>query len=83
MPPEEGTLIGGPQDGVKVRRTGGLPLWVHVGPKWMGDGFAAWSRAPSERFPARYVWDGYSSWQFECWRTAPLPEQMPLESCRG
>ena len=58
---ETATLIGGPQDGAKVRKAGGeeghpyfLPDVLYVGPKWLGDGFAAWGRKPSKRFPARY-----------------------------
>jgi hypothetical protein len=59
MPPQEATLIGGPQDGAKVRVGGGtLPCTLYVGPKWLGDGFAAWSSLPSERFPCRYDYIG-------------------------
>jgi hypothetical protein len=58
-------LVGGPQDGARICRTGyPLPLTVYVGPKWMGDGFAAWSDEPSERFPAKYVNDGGGQFLF-------------------
>lgn len=56
---QEGTLSGGPQDGAKVRIGGGvLPAELWVGPKWLGDGFAAWSRGHCASKPARYAWDG-------------------------
>lgn len=55
-----GELVGGPQDGAKVKAVGGvLPQTVHVGPRWLGDGHSAWSRESCERFPACYVLDGY------------------------
>jgi hypothetical protein len=51
----ESVLVGGPQDGAKVRSPDGTyPHVLYVGPKWLGDGFAAWSTGPSKRFPARY-----------------------------
>ncbi len=59
-------LVGGPQDGAMV--THGAAVWsnpmprtIYVGPKWLGDGYSAWSREWSERFPCRYdaVDDGY------------------------
>lgn len=57
---QEAELSGGPQDGGKVHAVGGeLPQTIYVGRKPMGDGYAAWSRERSDRFPARYVLDGY------------------------
>jgi hypothetical protein len=57
---EEFELRRGPQDGAKVKRIGSImPQTIFVGPVWMGDGFAAWGRERSERFPCRYVMDGY------------------------
>lgn len=52
----EAKLIGGPQDGSRVRigSASGLPDTIYVGPKWLGDGASAWSEEPCERFPARY-----------------------------
>lgn len=54
---DKGELIGGPQDGGRVR-TGSnevpLPDTVYVGPRNLGDGYAAWGREPSTRFPAAY-----------------------------
>ncbi len=47
-------LSGGPQDGAMVKAVGDLPATIYVGPKWLGDGFAAWSRELSDRFPVRY-----------------------------
>jgi len=49
----EYTLIGGPQDGAKVvlyddRNT------IYVGPKWLGDGYAAYSTEHSGRFSVCY-----------------------------
>ena len=83
MPPEEGDLIGGPQDGSKVRISGGLPLCVYVGPKWLGDGYSAWSRKPSKRFPARYTWAGAGrAYHFDCYKTKP-DEQILEEPCQG
>ncbi len=63
----ESRLVAGPQDGARVRIGGGfLPHTVYVGPKWLGDGFAAWSRHPSRRFPARYDYrDG--KFRFKQW----------------
>lgn len=56
---QEGQLYGGPQDGARVRIGGGLlPVALYVGPKWLGDGYAAWSREAGPRKPARYVWNG-------------------------
>jgi hypothetical protein len=82
--PEEATLVGGPQDGARIRCVGGvLPARVHVGPKWLGDGYAAWSREPDGRFPAYYLYDGRSAYLFQGYRTEPFPEQAPEEPCRG
>jgi hypothetical protein len=51
----ESILKLGPQDGAKIRSGSGVyPPVLYVGPKWLGDGFAAWSRKGSKRFPARY-----------------------------
>lgn len=51
----EGELLGGPQDGAKVMSgSGHYPQELYVGPKWLGDGYAAWSRHPSAEKPARY-----------------------------
>jgi hypothetical protein len=48
-------LVGGPQDGGKVTIGGGtLPYELYVGPRWLGDGYAAWSRERSDRFPCLY-----------------------------
>lgn len=59
---DEKTLLDGPQEGVKVARSGyPLPDVIHVGKRPMGDGFAAWSEEPSERFPARYSIDCHGS----------------------
>lgn len=52
----EAELVGGPQDGAKVKAAGGIfPRAIYVGPKNLGDGFAAWSDEGSERFPAAYI----------------------------
>lgn len=55
------TLVGGPQDGAKIEKSGDVtwPDSVFVGRKWLGDGFAAWSRKPSKRFPAEYKLVGF------------------------
>lgn len=55
-------LVGGPQDGAKVRPVGGeIADVIHVGPKWLGDGFSAYTNGgPSKRFPSRYVRYGHS-----------------------
>jgi hypothetical protein len=75
--PEEAFLIGGPQDGARIRSGGGvLPAFVHVGPKWLGDGYAAWS-------PAFYQYDGRSNYLFMGYQTEPAPEQPCPEPCRG
>lgn len=58
-------LIKGPQDGGKVRNSTSLSalLTIHVGPKYLGDGWVAWSREKSKRFPACYTrchdWDHF------------------------
>jgi hypothetical protein len=68
-----GILVGGPQDGAKVKGVGGaLPQIVHVGPRWLGDGYAAWSREPCDRFPACYVLDGYR-YMFRGYDRGPKP----------
>lgn len=42
------TLCGGPQDGGRVKEVGGwIGDAIYVGPKPLGDGFAAWSRSSS------------------------------------
>lgn len=73
---ETATLISGPQDGAKVRKSGGddghpymLPDVLYVGAKWLGDGFAAWSDEPSDRFPARYSRDerDTGTFRFDYW----------------
>jgi hypothetical protein len=51
-------LVGGPQDGGKVHFSADTPEIIFVGPKWLGDGFVAWSRGLSKRFPAKYVYHG-------------------------
>lgn len=52
----ESTLIGGPQDGAKVEDVGGyLPPSLYVGPKCLGDGYAAWADKKSKRFPSHYA----------------------------
>ncbi len=56
--PETVVLVGGPQDGAKVRGVPDrVPSTIYVGPVWLGDGFSAWSRTPSDRFPANYFWN--------------------------
>jgi hypothetical protein len=51
-------LVGGPQDGAKVRRIGELmPQVIYVGKKWQGDRYAAWGTKASKRFPVCYVLD--------------------------
>ena len=58
MNASQGRLIGGPQDGGRVRTPGcddPLPDVLYVGLMSMGDRYAAWSREQSERFPVRYV----------------------------
>jgi len=52
-------LIGGPQDGGRVSMyTDDIKPAVWVGPKWMGDGFAAFTADdPCDRFPACYRYD--------------------------
>lgn len=77
-------LIGGPQDGARITAGGGvLPLRVHVGPKWLGDGFAAWSRSPCQRFPAYYLYDGEANYIFMDWRVDPWPEETMKEPCKA
>lgn len=58
---EVARLNGGPQDGARVTTgVGLLPDVVFVGPKWLGDGFAAWSREQCNRFPVCYRREGDS-----------------------
>lgn len=89
MDAETATLVNGPQDGARVTIGAGmLPPEIHVGPKWLGDGFAAWSREACERFPCVYLWDGvYLSGErrrflFSGWQTDP-DERPPADPCRG
>jgi hypothetical protein len=50
------SLVLGPQDGAKVADVGGrIPDVIFVGPKWLGDGFAAWGCERSDRFPECYI----------------------------
>jgi hypothetical protein len=61
-----GELIRGPQDGAKVKI--GSERWpprIYVGPKWLGDGFAAWSTDKCERFPVCYGYDGRTSYRHD------------------
>lgn len=49
-------LCGGPQDGAKVHRVGPtMPRTIYVGPKWLGDGYAAWGVERCERFPCQHL----------------------------
>ncbi len=53
-------LVGGPQDGAKIKACiDHMPQTIYVGSQWLGDGYAAWGFAKSNRFPCRYVLDGY------------------------
>jgi hypothetical protein len=59
-PPTEFELCNGPQDGAKVKRIGDvMPQTIYVGSKWQGDGYAAWGREKSDRFPVCYVMDAF------------------------
>lgn len=59
-PPLYFELCKGPQDGAMVKPIGGvMPQTIFVGPKWLGDGFAAYGTEWSQRFPCCYVLDGY------------------------
>ena len=59
-PPAEFQLVHGPQDGAKVKRIGeAMPQEIYVGSRWQGDGFSAWGLSKSQRFPCRYVLDGF------------------------
>lgn len=61
----ESVLIGGPQDGATVKAVGrSLPKDLYVGPRHMGDGYAAWGREASARFPMHYRLAG-SIYQFQ------------------
>jgi hypothetical protein len=52
----ETVLCGGPHDGQRVKGVGGpLPPSIFVNPKSLDDGYAAWSRTRSERFPHEYA----------------------------
>jgi hypothetical protein len=86
---ETATLVGGPQDGAKVRKSGGdeghpymLPDVLYVGPKWLGDGFAAWSRGPSKRFPARYLRHARDTgnFYFDCFIDPQITNIAPTEA---
>lgn len=49
-------LVLGPQDGAKVKAIGGhIPDEIFVGPKWLGDGYAAYGSERCERFPEGYI----------------------------
>lgn len=52
-------LVRGPQDGAFVHAMEPIPEVVYVGPKNLGDGFAAWGREGCKRFPCKYAIDGY------------------------
>lgn len=59
-PPESFELCKGPQDGAKVKRIGDvMPQRIYVGPKWLGDGYAAWGRERCDRFPCCYIMDAF------------------------
>lgn len=80
MPPKTATLVNGPQDGAKVTIGGDncLPLMIHVGSKWLGDGYAAWAREPSAKKPAAYAWSGKdATYWFFGWQT----EEPAQEKC--
>lgn len=65
-----GILIGGPQDGGYIRFSKGefYPV-VYVGPKWLGDGFVAYSHVePNKRFPCMYAHEGKGCYRFHGWR---------------
>lgn len=59
-PPDSFELCKGPQDGSKVYRVEPvMPQRIYVGRRWHGDGYSAWAKAKSARFPCCYVMDGY------------------------
>lgn len=52
-------LSGGPQDGAIIHFPDDFKtVYVYVGRKWLGDGYAAFSRDPCDRFPVRYWHSG-------------------------
>lgn len=64
---QQAELVGGPQDGGKVHAVGGqIPQTIHVGPRWLGDGYAAWGSERCQRFPCCYILDGYR-YRFRGW----------------
>lgn len=82
--PTKAMLIGGPQDGAMIMCGGGvLPLRVYVGPKWLGDGYAAWARQPSINKPALYEYDGRANYRFARYQTKPTPVTPMEEPCGG
>ena len=77
---QEAELSGGPQDGGRVKAVGGhIPQTIFVGPKWLGDGYVAWSSEKSERFPVCYILDGYV-YDF---RPPPQPQPPTTRNERG
>lgn len=58
---EERQLVGGPQDGGLVRKSGDtclLPDTIYIGPKPLGDGYVAWSDELCKRFPVEHQRSG-------------------------
>lgn len=63
--PVDVELVGGPQDGSKVRvyyvtnEDGNQYTYgrIYLGARWLGDGYSAYSRTHSQRFPCIYVID--------------------------
>jgi hypothetical protein len=52
-------ILGGPQDGSKISmQVGYVASRIWVGPKWLGDGFSAFTKdGPSKRFPIELVYE--------------------------
>jgi hypothetical protein len=59
-------LVLGPQDGGKVAQISArMPGVIFVGPRPLGDGYAAWSSERSNRFPHAYLMQSDGRFWFE------------------
>ncbi len=57
---QEFNLVRGPQDGAKVKKkVHPMPQTIFVGKSCLGETYTAWRTEASDRFPVRYILDGY------------------------
>ncbi len=71
-------LVGGPKDGCHVKSTPDcMPTVIFLSPQPSGDGYEAWGRVASDRFPCCYKMDLHSTtrakvFRFKCFSESAI-----------